>query len=108
MKDIRNTITQGAIALAPQTDNSRMEGLAAKPPGPRGPHKLNVQVMAYVERTLTENNSIRPLDIAVLIKEAFGVSVHPRSRMRIQTLEQGRFSLWLTKPVLRLRCSEAC
>jgi len=55
------------------------EGLAAKPPGPHGPHKLNEQVMTYVEHTLTENNSIRPSDIAALIKDTFGVSVHPRS-----------------------------
>lgn len=60
------------------------EGLAAEPPGSHGPHKLNEQVMAYVEHTLTENNStennsIRPSDIAALIKDTFGVSVHPRS-----------------------------
>ncbi len=91
LKDIRNTTMQGVIALTPQTDDSgndnamrafrseRMEGLAAKPPGPRGPHKLSEEVMAFVEHTLTRNDSIRPLDIAALVKDAFGVSVHPRS-----------------------------
>lgn len=56
-----------------------MEGLAAKPPGPRGPHKLNEEVMAFVEQALGENDSIRPSRLATLIKDAFGVSVHPRS-----------------------------
>jgi len=56
-----------------------LEGLAAKTPGPRGPHKLNEEVMAFVEQALRENDSIRPSRLAVLIRDAFGVSVHPRS-----------------------------
>jgi transposase len=56
-----------------------MEGLAAKPPGPRGPHKLNEELMAFVEQVLAENGSIRPSRLAALIRDAFGVSVHPRS-----------------------------
>jgi transposase len=56
-----------------------MEGLAARPPGPRGPHKLNEEVMALVERTVMENDGISFLDVAALIKEVFGASVHPRS-----------------------------
>ncbi len=67
-----------------------VEGLAARPPGPRGPHKLDEEIMAFVEHTLAENDGIRLLDIAASIKDAFGVSVHPRSIERALKRKKSR------------------
>jgi transposase len=57
-------------------------GLAAllpQKPGPRRAHKLSVEVVDYLERRLTDEPELTPADLAVALRERFGLSVHPRS-----------------------------
>jgi transposase len=57
-------------------------GLAAlvpQKPGPRRAHKLSPQVMSFVETLQTEDASLKAPEIAVRIRERFGLQVHPRS-----------------------------
>jgi transposase len=57
-------------------------GLASLLPKPRGPkeaHKLNPEVMAFIGQELSENPSLHAPALAEMLKEQFGLSVHPRS-----------------------------
>jgi len=54
-------------------------GLFRERPGPRGAHKFTQEVMDFVEKSLEENSSLSILDLRQIIKERFGISVHPRS-----------------------------
>lgn len=58
------------------------EGLAGLIPRKRGPkkaHKLTDEVMGFVERQLEKDPTLRAPEIAGLLKEEFGFTVHPRS-----------------------------
>jgi transposase len=54
-------------------------GLLPEPPGPKRAHKLSEEVMDFVERAVEEAGPLRSDDLAGMIAEEFGVSVHPRS-----------------------------
>ena len=60
----------------------RHGGLAAlvpQKPGPRRRHKLDSEVMAFLEKVRAEDPSLRPTDLAARILERFSRKVHPRS-----------------------------
>jgi transposase len=57
-------------------------GLAAlvpRKPGPRRSHKLDAEVMEFLQRLRSEDSSLRPADLARRTLERFGRKVHPRS-----------------------------
>lgn len=57
-------------------------GLAAlvpRTPGPRRSHKLDPEVMAFLEQVRSEDASLRPADLASRIQQRFHRTVHPRS-----------------------------
>lgn len=57
-------------------------GLAAlvpRTPGPRRSHKLDPEVMAFLEQVRSEEASLRPADLASRIQQRFHRTVHPRS-----------------------------
>lgn len=56
-----------------------LAGLLPRPRGPRGAHKLDNEVMAFVEQTLSRESSLRSRELAELIENKFGFTVHPRS-----------------------------
>ena len=58
------------------------DGLAGLVPHKRGPkqaHKLTEEVMQFIAEVRGEEPSIRPPELARLIRERFGTTVHPRS-----------------------------
>jgi len=60
-------------------------GLPALMPQKRGPkkaHKLTAEVLAFVRQAQQEDPSLRPAALASLVKDRYGVSVHPRSLER--------------------------
>jgi len=60
----------------------RHGGLAAlvpQKPGPRRRHKLEPEVMAFLEQLTAGDPSLRPTDLAARILERFSRKVHPRS-----------------------------
>ena len=66
-------------------------GLPALMPQKRGPknaHKLTAEVLALVRRAQQEDSSLRPTALAVLIKNQYGITVHPRSIERALTRSQ--------------------
>jgi transposase len=57
----------GLVALAPQK------------PGPRRSHKLDADVMSFLEKLRSEDSSLGAPELARRIRERFGLKVHPRS-----------------------------
>lgn len=56
-----------------------LPGLLPERPGPRGAHKLTDEVMDFIEGALAENQDLRAPQLAEMVNEAFGLTVHPRS-----------------------------
>ena len=54
-------------------------GLLRQRPGPRTAHKLTDQVMAFIEKTLSQEASLTTAKLQQMVEEHFAVSVHRRS-----------------------------
>jgi transposase len=66
-------------AAAAALKSSGLKGLAPTRPGPRGPHKLTEQILAWAEQQLAADPGLRPGQMAGPIEESFGIRAHPRS-----------------------------
>ena len=60
-------------------DESGITGLVPKKRGPRGPHKLQGEVLAFIQEQLVAGEPIRARELAKLIRQKFGLDVHPRT-----------------------------
>ena len=47
--------------------------------GPHGPHKVRGEVLAFIEQTLVQGKPLRARELASLIRNEFGLDVHPRT-----------------------------
>jgi transposase len=54
-------------------------GLVPKKPGPRGPHKIQGEIMAFLKNRLVPGEPIRARALAELIRRELGIEVHPRT-----------------------------
>jgi transposase len=54
-------------------------GLVPRKRGPRGPHKLQGEALQFVEQQLVAGEPVRARELAKLIRQAFGLNVHPRT-----------------------------
>jgi transposase len=54
-------------------------GLVPKKRGPRGPHKIRSDVLAFLTAQLSPGEPIRARELAKLIQKEFGLDVHPRT-----------------------------
>jgi transposase len=66
-------------------------GLPALMPQKRGPkkaHKLTAEVLAFVRQAQQEDPSLRPAALPSLVKDKYGITVHPRSIERALTRSQ--------------------
>ena len=60
-------------------DETGIAGLVPKKRGPRGPHKLQGELLAFVEKQLIAGEPIRARELAKLVRREFSVKVHPRT-----------------------------
>jgi transposase len=60
-------------------DEAGVAGLVPKKRGPRGPHKLQAEVLAFIEQQLVSGEPIRARALAKRVREEFSVEVHPRT-----------------------------
>lgn len=58
---------------------SGLPGLLPKRPGPRRGHKLSEAVVSELESASTAQPDLSSRDLARLVEERFGMTVHPRS-----------------------------
>ena len=56
-----------------------LAGLLPKKRGPHGPHKLGVEVVAFVEQEVAKDASLRPAELARRVAARFATTLHPRS-----------------------------
>ena len=54
-------------------------GLVPKKRGPRGPHKIQGEVLAFLKTRLVPGEPIRARELAAMIRKEFDVAVHPRT-----------------------------
>jgi transposase len=54
-------------------------GLVPRKRGPRGPHKLQGEALQFVEQQLVAGEPVRARELAKLIRQKFGLSIHPRT-----------------------------
>jgi transposase len=57
-------------------------GIAAllpRRPGPRRAHKLNEEIVSFLNRTLTDKPGLQTTDLVKVLYDQFGLSVHPTS-----------------------------
>ena len=60
-------------------DEAGLAGLVPKKRGPRGPHKLQGEILAFVEKQVVPGEPIRARELARLVRQKFSVEVHPRT-----------------------------
>jgi transposase len=60
-------------------DAAGIAGLVPKKPGPRGPHKIQGDVLALLQARLVPGEPVRARDLARLIRKELGIEVHPRT-----------------------------
>ena len=54
-------------------------GLVPRKRGPRGPHKLQGEAWRFVENQVVSGEPIRGRQLAALIRQKFGLVIHPRT-----------------------------
>jgi transposase len=56
-----------------------LPGFLPRKRGPKSAHKLDKEVMAFIEELVSQDPSLRPKQLAGLVENKFGYTVHPRS-----------------------------
>jgi transposase len=65
-----------------------LPGLLPQKRGPKTAHKLTDEVLAFIRQARQDDPSVRPPALASLVKEQYGVRVHPRSIERALSRDQ--------------------
>ena len=60
-------------------DKGGVAGLVPQKRGPRGPHKLRGQALAFVQEQLVAGEPVRARELAKLIRQKFALNIHPRT-----------------------------
>ncbi len=54
-------------------------GLVPKKPGPRGPHKIDDEVLAFLQAHLAPGEPVRARELAKLVRRKLNIELHPRT-----------------------------
>lgn len=60
-------------------DKRGMAGLVPQKRGPRGPHKLQGEVLTFVEQQFVSGEPVRARELVKLVQQKFGLRLHPRT-----------------------------
>lgn len=60
-------------------DAAGIAGLVHAKPGPRGPHKLDDDIMAFLRARLVLGEPVRARELARLVRNELNVELHPRT-----------------------------
>lgn len=60
-------------------DKAGVAGLVPQKRGPRGPHKLQGEVLTFVRQRLVAGQPVRARELAKLIRQKFDLDIHPRT-----------------------------
>ncbi|WP_245372366.1 helix-turn-helix domain-containing protein [Rhizobium leguminosarum] len=65
-------------------------GLVPTKPGPRGPHKIDDKVVAFLQAHLAPGEPVRARELAKLLRQELDIELHPRSIERVLKKAAGR------------------
>lgn len=74
-------------------EQNGLAGLLPRQRGPKGAHKLDVQVMGFIEEHLDKSGPMQARKLARLIEAKFKLQVHPRSIERALRRKKKRQSV---------------
>jgi transposase len=60
-------------------DTAGIAGLVHARPGPRGPHKLDDDIMAFLKARLVSGEPVRARELAMLVRNELHIELHPRT-----------------------------
>ena len=60
-------------------DKGGVAGLVPRKRGPRGPHKLQGQALAFLQQQLVAGEPVRARELAKLVRQKFDLNIHPRT-----------------------------
>lgn len=60
-------------------DAAGIAGLVSAKPGPRGPHKIDNDVLAFLEAHLVPGEPVRARELAKLLRRDLDINLHPRT-----------------------------
>jgi transposase len=60
-------------------DAAGIAGLVPKKPGPHGPHKVQGEVLAFLQARLVPGEPVHARELASLVRAELGIEVHPRT-----------------------------
>nr|MBK7069926.1 helix-turn-helix domain containing protein [Deltaproteobacteria bacterium] len=64
-------------------DGAGIAGLVPKKRGPRGPHKVQGELLAFLQRRHIPGEPIRARELAALVRDELSLDVHPRTIERV-------------------------
>jgi transposase len=70
-------------------EKAGVAGLVPMKRGPRGPHKLRGEVLAFLEQQLVPGQPIGARKLAILVRQEFDLDVHPRTIERALAAKKG-------------------
>ena len=60
-------------------DTAGIAGLVPAKPGPHGPHKLDDEVMTFLQAQLAPGEPVRARELAKLVRRELDIELHPRT-----------------------------
>jgi len=69
-------------------EGAGLAGLVPKKRGPRGPHKLQGEVLAFLKAQVDPGKPIRARELTDRVRAKFGIDVHPRTIERALGLKK--------------------
>jgi len=69
-------------------EDTGIAGLVPRKRGPRGPHKIRSEVLAFLKAQLSPGEPIRARELTNLIRGKFGLDVHPRTIERALSVKK--------------------
>lgn len=70
-------------------DMGGIAGLVPAKPGPRGPHKIDDEVMAFLQARLVPGEPVRARELAKLVRHELDIELHPRTIERVLKKTRG-------------------
>jgi transposase len=64
-------------------DVAGIAGLVPAKPGPRGPHKVDDNVIAFLRARVVAGEPLRARELAKLVRDNFDIDLHPRTIERV-------------------------
>jgi transposase len=64
-------------------DAAGIAGLVPAKPGPRGPHKVDDEVLAFLQARLVPGEPVRARELAKLVRRELDIELHPRTIERV-------------------------